>query len=62
MLIFEKFAEIQSWLTLRGVDSAQVNTAVINFVFAGLEFEYPRKQIFKKTRFSLFIWGPDRLD
>ena len=27
MLIFEKFAEIQSWLTLRRVDSEQANTA-----------------------------------
>ena len=55
MKIFEKFAEIQSWLTLRGVDSAQANTAQsfaeTNFFFAGLSLPWKRiKYIF------LYMW------
>ena len=40
MSIFQKIAEIQSWLTLRAVDSEQANTAQsfarTNFSIAGL--------------------------
>ena len=55
ILIFRKFAEIQSWLTIRGIDSTQANTARR---LAGTNFFHcrPLLALIGKIFFFFNIW------